>query len=57
MANWSGSDWAIFGVAAFIAVSALVRLMVGRRNSLLAELEQRTAEAQRKKQAADVGRK
>ena len=49
MANWTAADLAILAVAAFIAVTTLVRLMINHRNSLVRELEE---QAHRAKQAA-----
>jgi len=34
-----GRDIAIFAVAAFVAVTSLVRLMIGRRNAVTAQLQ------------------
>ena len=37
-----GWDIGIFAVAAYIAVSSLVRLMIARRNALIAQLQSQT---------------
>ena len=49
MANWTTADFLILGVAAFIAVSALVRLMLHRRDELVNELEEQARRAKAKK--------
>jgi hypothetical protein len=38
-------DAVLLAVVAFVAVTSLVRLMIARRNELLAELRQQTPEA------------
>ena len=45
---------ALFASAAFVAISALVRLMLTRRDRLLAELSAKAREERHKKQLADV---
>ncbi|HZZ71181.1 MAG TPA: hypothetical protein VFE24_02955 [Pirellulales bacterium] len=58
MGEWTGVDWGILAVAAFIAVSSLVRLMLVRRDRLLAEfrakleIEQQRLKADAKKPTA-----
>jgi flagellar biosynthesis/type III secretory pathway M-ring protein FliF/YscJ len=47
----------LFALAAFMAVSALVRLMLGRRDRLLAELSAQARDEQRKKQLAEAHQK
>ncbi len=37
MPNFDGWDWTLIGVAAFVAVSGLVRLMRSHRNKVLGE--------------------
>ncbi len=37
MPNLDGWDWVLLGVAGFVAVSSLVRLMRGHRNKVLGE--------------------
>ena len=49
MANWTTADVLILGVAAFIAVSALVRLMLHRRDELLNDLEKQAHQAKAQK--------
>ena len=44
----------LFSLATFVAVTALVRLMLARRDRLLAELSAQAREEQRKKQLADA---
>lgn len=53
MANWTTADIAILGVAAFIAVTALVRLMLHRRDELLSDLDEQARRAKADKAAAD----
>jgi hypothetical protein len=47
----------LFAVAAFVAISALVRLMLVRRDRCLAELSAQAREEQRKKQLAEAEEK
>ena len=49
MGNLTGADWAIFIVAAYVAVSCLVRLMRDRRDRLIAEFQQKMADEQQRK--------
>jgi hypothetical protein len=51
MANWTTADVVILGVAAFIAISALVRLMLHRRDELLNDLEKQASHAKAQKSA------
>ncbi|HEY2413260.1 MAG TPA: hypothetical protein VGI40_13505 [Pirellulaceae bacterium] len=44
---------ALFAVAAFVAITALVRLMLVRRDRLLAELSAQARDEQHKKQLAE----
>lgn len=66
MLNMTQADWIMLAVGAFIAVTALVRLMRARRDQLLVQLREqmeaenrrRLAEERRKKQAtAEAERK
>ena len=57
MANWTTADLAILGMAAFIAVTALVRLMLHRRDELLSDLEQQARHAKASKADADEAAK
>jgi hypothetical protein len=47
----------LFGFAAVVAISALTRLMLGRRDWLLAELSNKAREEQRQKQLAEAEQK
>jgi hypothetical protein len=47
----------LFAVAAFVAISGLVRLMLARRDRFLAELSGQAREEQRKKQLAEIEEK
>jgi len=47
----------LFSLAAFVAISALVRLMLARRDRLLAELSAQARDEQRKKQLAEAQEK
>jgi hypothetical protein len=47
----------LFALAAFVAVSALVRLMLARRDNLVAELSAQAREEQHKKQLAEAEQK
>jgi hypothetical protein len=47
----------LFAFAAFLAVSALVRLMLARRDRMLAELSAEAREEQRRKQFAEAEEK
>lgn len=47
----------LFAIAAFVAVSGLVRLMLIRRDRLLGELSVEVREEQRKKQLAEADQK
>ena len=49
MAGWTTADFAILGVAAFIAVTSLVRLMNARRDELLRSLEEQAQQARQAK--------
>ncbi len=51
MGNLSGWDVAILGVAAYVAIVTLVRLMRQRRDEEVARLQVRVAHAQRRKRA------
>jgi hypothetical protein len=59
MAGWTTADFAILGVAGFIAVTTLVRLMNNRRDELLRSLEQQAEQAKQAKTEAEraVGKK
>ena len=52
MANWTTADIVILGVAAFVAVTSLVRLMLHRRDELVRELHEQAQQAKAKKSAA-----
>jgi hypothetical protein len=54
MANWTTADVLILGVAAFIAVSALVRLMLHRRDELLNDLEKQARQAKAQKASEEA---
>jgi hypothetical protein len=45
MANWTTIDWMILGVAGFVAVTSLVRLMVQRRDALVRDLDEHAKRA------------
>jgi hypothetical protein len=45
-------DWLLYLLGALVAVSTLVRLMLARRNRLVAEVQQQLA-AQRQKKISD----
>ena len=47
----------LFAVAAFVAITALVRLMIVRRDRLLAELSAQARDEQHKKQLAEAKQK
>lgn len=47
----------LFAVAALVAIGSLARLMLARRDRLLAELSAEAREEQRKKQLADAEQK
>jgi Tfp pilus assembly protein PilN len=47
----------LFAVAAFVAITALVRLMLVRRDRLLAELSAKARDEQHKKQLAEAQQK
>jgi hypothetical protein len=49
MANWTTTDIVILGVAGFLAVTSLVRLMLHRRDELVSELENQARKAKAKK--------
>ena len=53
MAGWTTADFAILGIAAFIAVTTLVRLMNSRRDELLRSLEQQAEQARQTKSEAE----
>ena len=57
MANWTTADVLILGVAAFIAVSALVRLMLHRRDELVNDLEKQARQAKAQKAAEEAASK
>ncbi len=57
MANWTAWDYAILAVAAYVAVTVLVRLMTNRRATLLTELEQQAATAQLNAVKANAAKK
>jgi len=47
----------LFAVAAFVAITALVRLMIVRRDRLLAELSAQASDEKHKKQLAEAKQK
>ncbi|MEX2141295.1 MAG: hypothetical protein WD894_18665 [Pirellulales bacterium] len=57
MANWTTADIVILGVVAFIAMTALVRLMLHRRDELLSDLEEQARGAKAKKAAEEASTK
>jgi hypothetical protein len=50
-------EWVLVGTGAFVAVTALVRLMRQRRDAVLAELTAQAHEEQRRKQVAEMQEK
>ena len=52
MANWTTADIVILCVAAFVAVSSLVRLMLHRHNELVRELHDEAQHAKARKPTA-----
>jgi hypothetical protein len=52
MANWTTADFVILGIAAFIAVTSLVRLMLHRRDEIVRELHEQAQQAKASKSAA-----
>jgi hypothetical protein len=52
MADWTTADFLIPGVAAFVAVTSLVRLMLHRRNELVRELHDQAQQAKATKSAS-----
>jgi hypothetical protein len=52
MANWTTADIVILCVAAFVAVTTLVRLMLHRRDELVRELHEQAQQAKAGKSAA-----
>ena len=53
MPNMDVWSWSLLAVGAFVAVSALVGLMRGRRDALLAELTSQAREEQQRKKLAE----
>ena len=53
MPNMDVWSWGLLAVGAFVAVSALVSLMRGRRDALLAELTAQAREEQQRKKLAE----
>jgi hypothetical protein len=51
MANWTTADIVILCIAAFIAVTSLVRLMLHRRDELVRELHDEAEHAKARKPA------
>jgi hypothetical protein len=51
MGNWTTADVVIMCIAAFVAVSSLVRLMLHRRNELVRELHDEAQHAKARKPA------
>jgi hypothetical protein len=50
MGNLQGWNLVLLGVAAYVAVVGLVRLMIGRRNRMIGDVQQQLlAEQQRRK--------
>lgn len=54
MGNW---DWVLLGVASFIAIATLTRLMLAHRNKLLARLRTEMEQERAKKQRAQQQKK
>ena len=50
-------NWVLGSIGAFVAVSALVRLMRRRRDEVLAELTAQAREEQHKKRLAELAEK
>ncbi len=50
-------QWLLWGVAAFVAVSSLVRLMQARRNSVANEFRQQAAAERAKRQREEAEKK
>ncbi len=48
MTRW---DWFLFALAAFIAVRALLRILIARRNALQAEVDHQREKAARQEKA------
>ncbi len=57
MANLDGWDLAILGVAAYVAIVTLVRLMRHHRDAVVAKLQLQVAIEQRRKRAAEHRRR
>jgi hypothetical protein len=51
MANMNGWDVALLVVAGYVAVTALVRLMLRRRNEMVGEFRQRMKTEKKRKEA------
>ena len=43
-------DWIIYGVAGYVAVAVLVRLMLNRRNALIGELREKFSRQRKNRQ-------
>lgn len=52
MAHLDGWDWGLLALGGYIAVVALVRLMIGHREQTLARMRQEVEAEQRRQQAA-----
>jgi hypothetical protein len=57
MTNWTTADVVILVLAGFLAVTSLVRLMLHRRDELVANLEEQARRAKAKKAAEDAATK
>ena len=53
MANMDGWDLALLVVAGYVATTALVRLMIRRRDRMLAEFRRRMADEKKRKAAEE----
>jgi len=54
MENMDGWEFALLAAAGYMAVTALVRLMIRHRDHILAELRRDVEKEQRRKQAEQV---
>jgi hypothetical protein len=48
MADWTTADFVILAIVGFVAVRALVRLMLNRRDEVLQDLQQQARRAKKK---------
>ena len=54
MMDWTTMDMLLLGIAAYVAVAALVRLMRGHRDKVVAELQNKWLEQQRLKAEQEI---